>query len=97
MTGVAVVGHLRRLVTTAEADEVGGDDAQARCGEERDHLAVQVAPRRLTVHAQNRSPIGRALVEVVDPQSAAVEVIDLDVVWGKRITGKVNESFVRRA
>ena len=97
MALVGVVALLGRFVALAEADQVGCDYPQTGAGEQRNHLAVQVAPTRLTVHGQHDRTVGGTLVEVVDPQRAAVEVIDLDVVWGKRITGKVNESFVRRA
>lgn len=49
-----VVRVLNRLVGTAEADEVGGDDPTAARQDHRDHLAVDVAPRRLTVQTQER-------------------------------------------
>ena len=97
MALVGVVALLGRFVAFAEADQVGCDYPQTGAGEQRNHLAVQVAPTRLTVHGQHDRTVGGSLVEVMDPQRSAVEVIDLDIVRCKRIAGKVNELFVRRA
>ena len=87
MTGVAVVGHLRRLVTTAEADEVGGDHPVTGGNQRRDHVAIEVAPRWLTVHQQHDGTVGPAFVQVVDPQRATVTIGYFGVVRFKRVTG----------
>ncbi len=98
VAGVGVVVLLARLVRLAEADEVGGDDPQAGCGEERDHLAVQVAPRRLTVHREHDRPVGGTLVEIVDPERATrfagVLIVDLDVVRRERVVGEIDEAII---
>ena len=66
--GVGDVGPVGGLVRPPEADQVGGDAAHARLDEDRDHVPVEVAPRGLAVEEQGDGPVGRPLVEVVDPQ-----------------------------
>ena len=98
VTGVGVVGLLRRLVALAEADEVGGDHPEPGIDQWRDHLAVEVAPRRFAMHREHDRTVGRALVEIVDTQRApwlvGVLIVHLDVVRRERIAGQVGESLV---
>ncbi len=54
MALIGVVVELGRLVAAAEADQIGGEHPMSRGCEDRDHLPVQVRPRRLAVHAQDR-------------------------------------------
>ncbi len=102
---VALVGVLRtrrRLVGAAEADQVGCDAPVTGGGQHRDHVAVQVAPRRLAVEQQQRLArlrVGARLVDVVDaqPVAAAIAGVDLDVVRVVRVPGEVDEAVVGRA
>ena len=72
----------------------GATQRSPAAGEHRDHLAVQVAPRRLAVHQQHDRRVARALVEVVDAQRAVVAGRDLDVVRREREAGQVGEAVV---
>jgi hypothetical protein len=59
-----------RLVRATEANEVGGHHAHTGAGEHRDHVAVQVRPRRIAVQTQlGHRGLARALVDVVDAQA----------------------------
>src|SRR5438132_11086522 len=64
MSLIGVVRAARWFVAAAEAGHVGSDGAQARGGKHRDHLPVEVAPRRLAVEEQDRRPL--ALVDVME-------------------------------
>ncbi len=75
---------------SAEADEVGADDAVAAGDEVGEHVAVEVAPVGLTVEAEDRR--AGALVEVMHAQP-----IDLEVVRLERIPREVLEAIVGRA
>jgi hypothetical protein len=86
-----------RLVGPAEADQVRREHAQPGAGEDRDHVPVQVAPRRLAVHAEHDRSVARALVDVVDPQRAAVSVGNLGVVGLEGVAGQIPEPLVGRA
>ena len=92
--GIGVVVLRVGLVGATEADEVGGDGAEARVDEQRDHLAVEVAPRRLAVHEQDGGSVGPALVEVVDAEPPAFTVVDLHVVRGEGKVGQRGEARV---
>jgi hypothetical protein len=94
--GVRVVVLRRRLVGTPEADEVGGDAAQPGGGQDRDHLPVEEAPRRLTVQQEHDGAAGGALVEVVDAQRPAVTARHLHVPGGEREVGQALEAVLRR-
>ncbi len=64
-------GVVHGLVGATEAEEVGRHDAVPGRREDRDHLAVKVAPGRLAVQAQHGAAARRArgrLVEIVDAQ-----------------------------
>ena len=87
MTGVAVVGHLRWLVTASEANEVGDDHPVTGGNQRWDHVAIEVAPRWLTVHQQHDGTVGSAFVEIVDPQRATVAIGYFGVVRFKWVTG----------
>jgi hypothetical protein len=67
VAGERVVLPRRRLVGAAEADQVGGDAAQPGVDQDRDHRAVEEAPRWLSVQEEDHLARGRTLVEVVDP------------------------------
>ena len=62
--------------------------AKTRVDEDRDHLAVQEAPRWLTVHEQHDRRVRVAFVEVMHAEPATLAVIDLDVARGERVVGK---------
>ena len=95
VAGVGVVAALGRLVRAAEADQVGGDAPQSGVDQHRDHRPVEEAPRRLAVHEQHDRAVGRALVEVVHAQRAAVAVGHLDVVRRERRSRAVRRSARR--
>ena len=86
-----------RLVGPPEPDEVGRDTPEAGLDEHRDHVAVQVAPRRLAVEQQHHRAVGRPLVEVVDAQRAALAVGDVGVVRLEREVGQPGEPVVGRS
>jgi hypothetical protein len=66
-------------------------------GENRDHPAVEVAPRRLAVQAEKDAlGVFRAFVEVVNPHArAGFEIVD--VVACEVITGQAEKALFRRA
>ena len=88
---VAVVGHLGRLVRTAEADQVGRDHPQSGVGQHRDHAAVQERPGRFAVQQQHRFAVGGAVLDPGHPQP-----VDLGVVRRVVEVGQLGESLVRR-
>ncbi len=74
------------LVRATEAEPVGRHHAHAGRREDRDHLAVEIAPARLTMQAQRRDrSVARAFVEVVHPHA-----IDVDIV---RLEGEVGQAL----
>ena len=97
VAGVGVVALLGRLVAAPESHQVGGDHPVSGGNQRGDHVAVQVAPRWLAVHQQDRRGVGRPLVEVVHPQRAAFAVGDVGVVRFERIPVESVESIVRCA
>ena len=97
MTRVRVRGAVGRLVGAAEAHEVGCDTTKSGVGQDRDHLAVQEAPRRLAVHQQHDRSVGRPLVEVVNPQGSRVAARHVGVVRSERERGECSETVVGRA
>ena len=90
---VAVVAAARRLVGLAEADQVRRHRAEPGVGEDGDHPAVEVAPRRLAVEHQHRIGVRRPLVDVVHPEPAR----QVGPVRVERVVGKVPETLVRGA
>ena len=82
VAGIGVVATRAGLVRATEAHQVGRDDPEARARERPDHLAVQIAPRRLAVHEQDLlCTRGGALVEIVHPETAgSFSARDLHVV-----------------
>ena len=75
---VAVPVEIGRLVGAPEAGEVRTDHPVAARHERRQHLAVQVRPRRLAVEADDGAT--RTLVEVVHPEAVHLGVVGLEVV-----------------
>ena len=94
VTLIRVVAALARLVGAAEADEIRRDDAVSRRGEERNHLAIQIRPRRLAVQAEHRIGARWALRRRSGRAGAAVTGGDLDVVRGERVAGQVGEALI---
>ena len=92
VTLVRVVLTLHRLVRAAEADEIGRDRAESCGGEDRDHLAIQVRPRRLAVEAEDRRCRRRSLVDVVDAETADLRVVRLE-----GISREIGEPRIGRA
>ena len=88
---------VHRLVRAPEAVEVGRHRAMTGGGEDRDHLAVEVAPGGLAVQAEeDLGGVGRSLVEVVQPRALeAVEI--LEIVGLEVVARQVGEAFVRGA
>ena len=97
MAGKGVLGAGRRFVRATEPDQIGSHGPQAGRGQHRDHVTVEVAPRRLTVEQEDAGSIFGSLVEVVDPQGAPILVGDIGVVGLERETGKPFEAVVRGA
>ena len=92
VAGIGVVVTTVGLVRATEAHQVGRDDPEARARERPDHLAVQIAPRRLAVHEQDLlCTRGRALVEIVHPETAGsfsardFHVVRFEVEPGQRL------------
>ena len=46
------------------------------------------------MHREDDRAVGGSLVEIVDPQAAAILVVDLDVVRRERVVGKIGEAIV---
>ena len=57
-------------------------------------MAVEVRPRRLTVEQEHRRPPGWTFVEMVDAESTAHGVVDLDVVGREGVTREPLEPLV---
>ncbi len=92
--GVGVGRSFGRFVGAAEPDEVGCDTAQPGVDQERDHAAVQVAPRGFAVQEQHRWAVGRTFVDVGDPEAVDVDVLRFvgEVVEpGETIVGRADE------
>ena len=66
--------------------------AMAGRGDDRNHLSVQIRPRRLAVHHQHGCGIARPVVDVVDAQP-----IDVDVVRRELVAGQIGETVVGRS
>ncbi|HXH87281.1 MAG TPA: hypothetical protein VNI55_01560 [Gaiellaceae bacterium] len=75
-----------RLVGASEA-EVVRHDCPSRRSQLRDHLAIEVRPRRLSVEEQHRR--AGALVEVVEPEPLLLDVVRLE-----RVAGEIREVLV---
>lgn len=73
-----------------------GSDA-TRCGEDRNHAAIEIAPGGLSVQAKkNALRIGRDFVEPVDAHPVVtVEIVD--AVAGKRVAGQIGKARFRGA
>ncbi len=94
VTGERVVAALGGLVRAAEPDQVGRHDLQPRCGERRDHLAVEVRPRGLAVHEEHDRCRGVALAQVVHAQGAPLAVGDVGVARLEVVAGQAGEPVV---
>ena len=88
---------LDRLVGAAEAEEIRRHGAVAGGGDEGNELAIEIAPARLAVEAEEDPPrCARALVEIMQAQPLiAVEVVAVMRRKGK--AGQGGEPFFRRA
>ena len=84
--------RIDRLVRATEADVVPRDHPQSRRSEDRDHLAVEIGPGRLSVHEHDQGAVGGPLLDVVDPQA-----VDLDPVRRERVARESGEALVGRA
>jgi hypothetical protein len=80
---ISIVAAICGLVRAAKSDEVGSDCTIAMLDENRNHVAVKIAPRWLAVQQQDGRGIGGALIEVVHAQPANVHVVWLEVVAGE--------------
>ena len=70
------------------------DDFREGGDQKRDHLAVQVTPRRLTMQEQHRRRIGRAFIQIMHAQLTTVVVIDHQVMGGEGVAWQVIEAAV---
>ena len=89
--------RLAGLSERPKPDQVRGHGPEPGVDQHGDHVAVEVAPGRLAVEEEHHRGVRVALVEVVDPQRAALAVGDLGVVRLERVAGQVREAVVRRA
>ena len=94
---VAVVLEGGGLVGLAVAGQVRRDHPHPFPDEQGDHLPVEVAPDRLTVHAQHEGAVRRTLVDVVNAQVAAVVGANGRVVGLERVAGQVRETRLGRS
>lgn len=94
---VGVVLDPRRLVGFSEADQVGHEHPVPRGDQQRDHGAVEVAPRRLAVQQDDRPPVRRPLVHVVHPQRLGVRRRHVDVARCEVPTRQLVEAVLGRA
>jgi hypothetical protein len=56
--------------------------------EDRNHVAVQIAPRWFAVHQQDRIAASITFINVVD-----AKVVNLDVVWRERKVDQFNKTL----
>ena len=84
-----VFDGVRELIGTSESNEVHRDHPMS-LGEYRNHLSIEIRPRRLTVQTQNCFAL--AFIDVVDSRA-----VDLNVVRLEGKAGQVGEPFVGRA
>ena len=96
VAGEGVVRQCERLVRPPEPDHVGRHAPDAGVDEDRDHVAVEEGPRRLTVQEQRNRPVGGTGVDVRHPQRAVVAVMHLGVRRRPREVRKVGEALVGR-
>ena len=71
---IAVVFAPGRLVGTTEPDQIGADDAMPGGHHYRNHLAVQIRPRRLAMQHQNGIGAVRSVFHPGDLQRTALIV-----------------------
>ena len=85
------------LIAAAKADHVGGDHSGSASGEDRDHLAIQIAPRGVAVEAKVcRLRAFVSLVEIVHAQAIQGGQIT-DVVWREIVAGQIIKAMLWRA
>ena len=77
VTQIAVGLDLGGLVGPAHPEVVHGDHPVAGIGEHRDHVPVQVGPRRLAVEEQHDLAVGGTLVHVGLSQAVDLHVLGL--------------------
>jgi hypothetical protein len=62
------------LVRATEPDEVRSDDTEPGVHQDWDHVAIEKAPSRLAVHAQDDRTVGWAFFDVVDAKRPTVPI-----------------------
>jgi hypothetical protein len=99
---IGVIGPVCWLVRASEPDQVRSHHAISTGYEGRDHLSVEVAPRRLPVHEQDSLfGIYRTLVQIVDPKRSRIGIVrvtrDFDIVGSEVEPGETVEAFIGSA
>ncbi len=92
MEVITVVPLIAQLVRAAEANQIRTDHPIARLGENRDHLAVEIAPGGFAMEHEHYGRVRRPRVHIMH-----AELIDLRVVGRKGIAGQIPEAVIRRA
>src|SRR5256885_1266781 len=92
MALVGVIFTRNRLIGTAKANQVGGDHAMAFGSENRRHLAVEIAPGRLSVQKQDRIGIRWAFVDIVNAQA-----INLCILRSEVVARQIGKTIIRSA
>jgi hypothetical protein len=87
---VAVVLPVEQLVRAPKPDEIRRYRAVTGRHNDRNHLSVEIAPRRFAMEQQNRfGGVAWALIQIVHPQT-----VEFDVVRRKGKVRQVGEAFV---
>ena len=97
LTLVGVVFALGGFIRSPIAHQVGGQHPESCPGEKRNHVAVEIAPGGLTVHAQNHRCLGIALIHMMNSELPTVAVGHFGVDRREGVAGEIFETFVGRA
>lgn len=98
MPGIGVVSFRCWFVGPTKSDEVGNDDPAAGLSQTGDHLAIQVAPRRLAVQQKHWSAFLGTDLHICHPQG----IVDPSggyrhITWFVGPVGEIGKSLVRGA
>ena len=76
--GVVALG--RWLVRAPTADQIDRNHPMARRQEAGDHVAIEIGPGRIAVDQHDGLSVSRAFIDIVDPNIAAILVLDGQIV-----------------